>query len=62
MSRRSSNRQLNAAIENIVIDEGVIVEEVPETTVEDYEKLNAKCDTVISKIKNRKKKSQPQTI
>ena len=61
MSRRNSNRQLNAAIEDIVIGEDVVIEEVPDTTLNDYEKLNDKCDTVISKIKNRKKKSQPQT-
>ena len=60
MSRRS-NRQLNAIIEDIVADENIVIEEVPETTVDDYEKLNAKCDVVISKIKNRKKKNQPQT-
>lgn len=60
MSRRS-NRQLNAAIEDITIDENVVIEEVSETTINDYEKLNNKCDNVISKIKTRKKKNQPQT-
>lgn len=58
MSRR---RQLNAVIEEIVLDEDTFVgEKVNDKTIHDYEKLNVKCDTVISKIKDRKsKKNQP---
>jgi hypothetical protein len=58
------NRQSNAAVlENIVLDETASIKEVPDTTLDEYEKLNAKCDVVISKIKDRKKKkSKPQTV
>jgi hypothetical protein len=31
--------------------------EVEEKTIDDYKRLDEKCDIVISKIKNRKKKS-----
>lgn len=58
----SRRRQLNVAIEEVFLDEQINNDSVNKDTAADYEKLNAKCDTVISKIKNRKKnKNQPQT-
>jgi hypothetical protein len=32
-----------------------LLDQVERETIEEYEKLNKKCDQVISKIKNRKK-------
>ena len=59
-----SRRHLNAVkkvIEEVVLTE-LSNEEVQESIIDDYEKLNVKCDTIISKIKNRKgKKNQPST-
>ena len=38
--------------------EDILSEELPDKMTEEYSKLNEKCDFVISKIKNRKKKIQ----
>lgn len=48
-------RILNTASESLVLTEPVVIEELDKSTVEDYNKLNDKCDQVISKIKDRKK-------
>lgn len=56
MGRR---RQLGAIIEIIVLDEDsiAVTEDLNNITIiNDYKKLNIKCDSVISKIKDRKTK------
>lgn len=48
-------RQASAATsEAIVISEPLPLEDLEETTVEEYKKLNDKCDKVMSKVKGRK--------
>lgn len=52
-------RQTSAAVsEAIVISEPLPIEDLEEATVEDYKKLNDKCDKVMSKIKGRKEKKR----
>lgn len=46
----------NATAEEIVLLNSTEGEEVEEKTINDYKKLNEKCDIVISKIKDRKDK------
>jgi hypothetical protein len=41
----------------IILTEPVIMEELEPTTIEDYQKLDQKCDQVMTKIKDRKKKA-----
>lgn len=54
-------RQLSAVIEEMLESDGQsVVEVVEDTTIDEYKELNVKCDTVISKIKNRKGKKIPQ--
>jgi len=56
-----ARKRLANVIEHI-IEEDQLVEEVEASTVDDYKKLNEKCDVVIGKIKNRKgKKTIQQT-
>ena len=52
MARRRLNTA--AASETITVTEPLPIEDLEDTTVEDYKKLNDKLDTVISKIKGRK--------
>lgn len=47
-----------ASAEAIIITEPVPMEDLEETVVEDYKKLNEKCDKAMSKIKDRKKKNK----
>ena len=49
-----SRRQLAEVIDSLIVEGDNIV--VEHTTVDDYKKLNDKCDTIISKIKTRKNK------
>ncbi len=57
-----SRKQLAKVIDQILTTEQEQVEELETTTVDDYKKLNEKCDAVIGKIKNRKgKKTSQQT-
>lgn len=49
-------RQLSTTSEAVTLTESIAIEEVEEATVEDYKKLNEKCDKIISKIKDRKKR------
>ncbi len=64
MSRKQLNaaiktrKQINATINNLILINSEEPETVEDTIVEDYRKLNDKCDVVINKIKNRKKKSK----
>lgn len=51
-----SRKQLAKVIDQILTTEKEQVEELETTTVDDYKKLNDKCDAVISKIKTRKGK------
>jgi uncharacterized spore protein YtfJ len=44
----------------VVTGETTELVEVEPSTIEDYKKLNDKCDAVISKIKNRKKKTKKE--
>jgi hypothetical protein len=48
-------KQLNTALNIILADEPETLPEVEEQIVDDYKKLGEKVDTVISKIKDRKK-------
>lgn len=57
-----SRKRLAKVIDQILTTEQEQVEELETTTVDDYKKLNEKCDAVIGKIKNRKgKKTSQQT-
>lgn len=47
--------QLFSATEYEIVD-------LEEGTINDYKSLNHRCDKVINKIKNRKKKKNTQTI
>jgi hypothetical protein len=55
MSKRSQALDLN-----IIITEPVSLDDLTEATIEEYKKLEEKCDIVISKIKNRKEKNKKQ--
>ena len=48
-----SRKQLAEVIEQIINTETIQVES---STIDDYKKLNDKCDDVINKIKHRKSK------
>lgn len=61
MSRKQLNvainnrKKINAAINTLIVIESEIdPDQVGDETVEDYKKLNDKCDIIISKIKKRK--------
>jgi hypothetical protein len=47
--------KLGAVVDSSLLVELPLLEQVEKATIEEYEKLNKKCDQVISKIKNRKK-------
>ena len=47
-----------ATTENVVLADTVEVDPVEERVINDYKKLDERCDLVISKIKDRKKKSR----
>ena len=56
-----SRKRLANVIDQILTDtEQKQVEEVDAATVDDYKKLNEKCDVVIGKIKSRKGKKTIQ--
>ena len=50
-----SRKRLATVIEQVLTSEQEQVSEVESSTIDEYKKLNEKCDTVITKIKNRKK-------
>jgi len=58
MLRRRNTTAAASISETITITEPLPVEDLKETTVEDYKKLNDKLDGVISKIKGRKGKKK----
>jgi hypothetical protein len=47
-----------AVSEAVVLTEPIPLEDLEETTVEEYKKLNDKCDQVMSKIKGRKSRKR----
>jgi hypothetical protein len=49
----NSRKQINSAVSSIISEES----DIDKFMVEDYEKLNQKCEEVIRKIKTRKIKS-----
>lgn len=51
-------RQLNTVAAEIVVTEPLPLEDLEDATVEEYKKLNDKCDQVISKIKGRKERKR----
>jgi len=53
-------KQLAAAITQLVDIDPEVKEGIDNSTIEDYKKLNDKCDKVISKIKSRKGKKNSQ--
>jgi hypothetical protein len=55
-----SRKRLANVIDQILTSEKEQLEEVEASTVDDYKKLNDKCDEVICKIKKRKGKSNIQ--
>jgi hypothetical protein len=57
-----ARKRLANVIEQILTSEQERLEEVEVTTVDDYKKLNDKCDAVIGKIKSRKGKKTIQQI
>ena len=57
-----ARKRLANVIEQILTSEQDRLEEVEVATVDDYKKLNDKCDAVIGKIKSRKGKKTIQQI
>lgn len=55
-----SRKRLATVIDQIITSEQEQVKEVEASTIDEYKKLNEKCDTVITKIKNRKGKKNSQ--
>lgn len=55
-------KQLAQVIEQILETQEENVKEADSTTVEEYKKLNDKCDIVIGKVKNRKGKKIARQI
>lgn len=55
-----SRKQLASVIDQIITSEQEQVSEVEASTIDEYKKLNEKCDTVITKIKTRKGKKNSQ--
>lgn len=53
-----SRKRLATVIDQILTTEQEQVSEVEASTVDDYKKLNDKCDAVIGKIKTRKGKKK----
>lgn len=51
-----SRKQLAQVINEVIDTESNIEKEIEPIVVEEYKKLNDKCDVVISKIKTRKRK------
>lgn len=51
-----SRKRLANVIDQILTSEKEELEELETATVDEYKKLNDKCDAVIVKIKNRKSK------
>ncbi len=56
-----SRKQLANVIDEIITSEKEQLEEVEGTIVEDYKRLNDKCDATIVKFKNRKGKKKKTT-
>jgi hypothetical protein len=57
-----SRKRLAKVIDQILTSEQEQLEELETTTVDDYKKLNDKCDAVIGKIKNRKSNKTAKQI
>jgi hypothetical protein len=55
-----SRKRLASVIDQIITSEQEQVSEVEASTIDEYKKLNEKCDTVITKIKTRKGKKTTQ--
>jgi len=51
-------KQLNTALDLVLIESKEDVSQVEEQIVDDYKKLSEKVDTVIAKIKDRKSKKK----
>lgn len=51
-------KQLNSVIDKIIQTDSAEIEEVKPELIDDYKKLNDKCDDVIFKIKTRKSKKE----
>ena len=47
-----------ATTKNVILADTVEIDPVEEQVINDYKKLDERCDLVISKIKDRKKKSR----
>jgi len=56
-----SRKRLANVIDQILTSEKEQLEEVETTIVEDYKKLNDKCEATISHIKTRKSKKTKKT-
>lgn len=57
-----SRKRLANVIDQVLTSDKEQLEELETTTVDDYKKLNDKCDAVISKIKIRKSKKSKKAI
>ncbi|MGI0058143.1 MAG: hypothetical protein ACREBJ_00105 [Nitrosotalea sp.] len=55
-----ASKRLANVIEEIITSEQEITAEVEASTLDEYKKLNERCDVVIGKIKTRKGKKTPQ--
>lgn len=55
-----ARKRLANVIEQIVTSEKETLQEVETSTIDEYKKLNEKCDVVIDKIKTRKGKKTSQ--
>lgn len=56
-----SRKRLANVIDHILTTEQEQLEEVEATIVDDYKKLNDKCDTTITNIKTRKSKKSKKS-
>lgn len=51
-----SRNQLSRIMSNVILTESIHIEDIGDTILSEYQKLNDKCDTIINKIKDRKEK------
>jgi hypothetical protein len=57
-----SRKRLSNVIDQILTSEKEQLEEVEVTIIDDYKKLNDKCDTTITNINTRKNRKSKKTI
>lgn len=59
--QRQLSNFVDALLLSYVLSDNTNIEEVKQTIIDEYKKLNEKCDVVISKMRERRKKDlQPK--